>query len=196
MMTKLEAFQILVAARTDEVVVTCMGAAVPWGERSDHPLDFASVGSAMGHAADFALGLALAQPHRRVICLNGDGSLLMNLGTLVTMAHNPAPNFLMFILANGTYEVTGNQPVPGASRLDYSAVARGCGLRQVHEFDRAETFAAALPALLRAEGPTVITLHIAPENQGPPVRGPHNPRYLQRSLAEDAHALRQRLIGA
>lgn len=195
MMTKAEALDILAAARTDEVVVTCMGAAVPWGERSHHALDFASVGSAMGHAADFALGLALAQPHRKVLCLNGDGSLLMSLGILVTMVQNPAPNFLLFILANGTYEVTGNQPVPGAGRLDYSAIARGCGLWQVHEFDRPATFRAALPALLQAEGPTVVTLHVAPENLGPPVRGPHNPPYLQRSLAEDAHALRQRLLG-
>jgi thiamine pyrophosphate-dependent acetolactate synthase large subunit-like protein len=194
-MTKLEALQILAAARTEEVVVTCMGTAVPWGELSNHPLDFASVGSAMGHAADFALGLALAQPERKVVCLNGDGSLLMSLGTLVTMAQTPARNYLLFVMANGTYEVTGNQRVPGAAGVDYSAIARGCGLRQVHEFDRADNFAAALPALLRADGPAVITLHVAPEDLGPPIRGPQNPPYLQHPLTEDAHALRRRLAG-
>ncbi|HCK60195.1 MAG TPA: thiamine pyrophosphate-binding protein, partial [Gemmatimonadetes bacterium] len=57
----------------------------PWGILSDSDLDFASADSAMGHAADLALGLALAQPARKVVCVNGDGSMLMSLGTLATV---------------------------------------------------------------------------------------------------------------
>ena len=75
----------------------------------------------MGHAADFALGLAIAQPERRVLCINGDGSTLMSLGVLVTLAQRPAPNLTLVITENGTYEVTGSQPVPGAAFIDYEA---------------------------------------------------------------------------
>ena len=76
--------------RSDEIVVTTMSVAMPWATHSDGPLDFAHVESAMGHAADFALGLAIAQPNRRVLCINGDGSTLMSLGVLVTLAQRPA----------------------------------------------------------------------------------------------------------
>jgi sulfopyruvate decarboxylase subunit beta len=71
----------LAESRTDEVVVTCMGVTRPWGRISNHDLDYASADSAMGHTADLALGIALAQPERRVLCLNGDGSMLMTLGS-------------------------------------------------------------------------------------------------------------------
>src|SRR5262249_25080739 len=99
----------LARLRGDAIVVTTMAAVRPWGRLSDHRLDFASADSAMGHAADFALGLALAQPKRTVICLNGDGSMLMTLGTLVTIAAAGAGNLVLFVLENATYEITGNQ---------------------------------------------------------------------------------------
>ena len=70
-----------VSSCTDEVVVTTMSVTRPWGRLSSHDLDFASADSAMGHAADLALGIALARPDRTVVCLNGDGSMLMSLGT-------------------------------------------------------------------------------------------------------------------
>ena len=82
MIIKEECLQLIANQRTDEVVVTTMGITVPWGEISTHPLDYASVGSAMGHAADFALGIALAQPDKKVIVFNGDGSMLMCLGDI------------------------------------------------------------------------------------------------------------------
>ena len=77
MLIKEECLQLIADQRTDEIVVTTMGSTVPWGKISTHPLDFASVGSAMGHAADFALGIALARPDKRVVVINGDGSMLM-----------------------------------------------------------------------------------------------------------------------
>ena len=124
MLTKSELLEPLARARTDEVVVTCMGITRPWGRISNHDLDFASADSAMGHTADLALGIALAQPERRVICLNGDGSMLMSLGTLVTIVEADARNLVLFVLENGTYEITGNQPVPGASDVDFPGLAR------------------------------------------------------------------------
>ena len=97
MLIKEECLQLIANHRTDEVVVTTMGTTVPWGKISTHPLDYASVGSAMGHAADFALGIALAKPDKKVIVLNGDGSMLMCLGTLATITalNTPPLNYLL-----------------------------------------------------------------------------------------------------
>lgn len=92
MMTRDECLSELIRLRGKEVVVvTTMGSAAPWSQLSDSPLDLPSVGSAMGHAADLAMGLALAQPQRQVWVLNGDGSMLMSLGTLVTVSQTPPP---------------------------------------------------------------------------------------------------------
>ena len=103
MFNKEECLQIIAKHRTDEVVIATMGVTVPWGQISDHPLDYASVGSAMGHAADFGLGIALARPDKKVLVLNGDGSMLMCLGTLatVTALNKPAQNFYLFVCENG-----------------------------------------------------------------------------------------------
>ena len=122
---------------------------------SDHPLDYASVGSAMGHTADFALGIALARPDRKVLALNGDGSMLMCLGTLATIAglEKPARNFYLFVCHNGTYEVTGNQHIPGRSGFSFSTIARGVGLEKVYDFNTAESLDASLPDILNEDGP-------------------------------------------
>jgi thiamine pyrophosphate-dependent acetolactate synthase large subunit-like protein len=193
-MTKDEALAPLLALRRDEVVVTTMGTVRPWGERSSSPLDFASADSAMGHAADLALGVALARPERKVICLNGDGSMLMTLGTLVTAAENRAANLILFVIDNGTYEITGNQPVPGGGRVDWAAMARAAGFPRAHAFDAAAPYAAALPQILRDDGPTLVALRVEPGRETPLGRGPHEAAaYLRGSLADEAHRLRRAL---
>ena len=196
MLDKETCLRIIAKHRTDEVVVTTMGTAAPWGQLSNHALDFASVGSAMGHAADFALGIAIAQPRRKVIVLNGDGSMLMCLGTLATVTglDNPCRNYYLFVCENGTYEVTGNQPTPGKEHLSFAAIARASGFSNVHEFSTPDTLDAALPDILSREGPTFVTLKIAPGVEPPPNRQPDNPvAYLRPTLAESTHALRHAL---
>jgi len=191
MMTKDDGLAPLAALRTTEVVVTTMGLVRPWGRHSSSPLDFASADSAMGHAADLALGIALAQPKRKVVCLNGDGSMLMGLGTLVLAAHPPVRNFILFVSQNDSYEITGNQPVPGASRVDFALLARGAGFSSVHAFDEAAAYRAALPAILASEGPTCVVVRTQPGNEGPLSRGPQEAAvYLKESLADAAHRLR------
>ena len=87
MIPRSQALKHLAALRTDEIVLTAMMAVRQWAAFSDHQLDFSTIGTGMGHASDIGLGLALAQPDRRVIVLNGDGSMLMNLGQL-----SPSPS--------------------------------------------------------------------------------------------------------
>ena len=120
MLTSAQLLEPLARHRTDEIVVTTMSVTRPWGRLSDSPLDFASADAAMGHTADLALGIALARPDRKVVCLNGDGSMLMTLGTLVTIIGSGATNMLLVVVENGSYEITGHQPVPGAGKVDFA----------------------------------------------------------------------------
>lgn len=154
--------------RADSVVVTTMGCVAPWAELSASPLDLPSAGSAMGHAADLAMGIALAQPERQVWCLNGDGSMLMTLETLVTICQTPPRNLVLFVFQNCTYEVTGNQRIPGAGRTSLADMARAAGFAEVHEFDSREAIAASLPLILARPGPSYINISIEPGNERPP----------------------------
>jgi phosphonopyruvate decarboxylase len=172
------------AARGErDVVISSMGAAREWMALGPlHPLDFVYVPSAMGHAVPLGLGLALAQPDRRVIVLVGDGSLLMNLGSLATVSAERAANLVLVVFDNGVYEITGAQPTPatvggdsvraGPSRVDYAAVARACGLTSVHSFGELGAWQAGLPGVLAAVGPTIAVLAVEPV---PGAKGPRSP---------------------
>lgn len=180
--------------RRDEVVVTTMAATRPWGRLSYHALDFASADSAMGHAADLALGIALARPDRKVICLNGDGSMLMSLGTLATIAGAGAANLTLFVLDNGVFEITGRQPVPAGGLIDYGRLAEACGFPSVFRFDDARTYTAGLPDVLAARGPTLVHALVEPGAEGPIERSEREAApYLQCSLAEWSRRFRAAL---
>lgn len=194
MLTKDQVIEPLVKLRNDEVVVTTMAMVRPWGRLSSHPLDLASGDSAMGHAADFALGIALAQPERKVICLNGDGSMLMSLGTLVTIVQSSAKNLYLFIIENSTYEITGNQPVPGAGRVDFAAMAKAAGFPHAFTFSEASRYEESLPKVLRLEGPVLIDIKVEPGREGPLSRREEEEAlYLKTSLADSARQLREAL---
>jgi len=194
MLTKEQLIGPLAGLRTDEVVVTTMGIVRPWGRVSSSPLDFASADSAMGHAADLALGIALAQPQRRVICLNGDGSMLMSLGTLATIIQSGAKNLILFVVENSTYEIIGNQPIPGAGIVDFAAMARAAGFPHAFTFDDAKQYESLLPNILRLDGPVLVAVKIRPGNEGPLSRRQEEAAgYLKVSLAQSARQLRDAL---
>ena len=136
-MTQQQALEAILPQRGNRVVITTMSSAGIWPRLSDSPLDFAYIPSAMGHAPGLGLGLALAQPGRGVIVINGDGCMLMNLGSLVTLASQPALVYLL-ILDNGIYEVTGGQVHPGAGHADFALLARGAGIKRVYTFETLE----------------------------------------------------------
>src|SRR5947199_6562927 len=89
--------------------------------------NFYMLGS-MGLAVPIALGVALAQPNRKVFALEGDGSLLMQLGVLTTVANLKPRNLAIVVWDNGMYQITGTQPTAAAGRADFVAIARGAGL--------------------------------------------------------------------
>jgi hypothetical protein len=194
MLTNAQLLEPLAARRADHVVVTTMSAVRPWGRISNHDLDFASADSAMGHAADLALGIAIAQPSRRVVCLNGDGSMLMSLGTLVTVVDAGATNLVLIVVNNGEYELTGGQRVPGAGSARFVEMARAAGFPRVHEFRDAASYERALDEILSEPGPTFVEVHVEPGREGPISRGPsEEARYLQRSIYDSARSVRRAL---
>ena len=187
MLDKYRCLEKLAARRTEEVVISSMGVATPWEKLSDGPFDLAHVDTAMGHVADFAYGLAMARPERRVIALCGDGSTLMCLGTLVTIAQRPTANLTLVITENGTYEVTGNQPVPGAGAVDFAAIARGAGLREVYTIEDETDFEDKLSLHFELPGPAVFVWKVARAEE--PVPKPNRP------ILERARRLRSALAG-
>jgi thiamine pyrophosphate-dependent acetolactate synthase large subunit-like protein len=185
MLTKEELLEPLARLRGNAVVITCMSVTRPWGKYSASDFDFASADSAMGHTADLALGIALACPQRKVICLNGDGSMLMNLGTLVTAAQAAADNYILFILQNNTYEITGNQSVPGAGFIDFALMARGAGFTKIYSFENAGEYAAGLPGVLSSAGPVAVVVKTKPGSEGPISRSEREPSlYLKETLGQ------------
>jgi len=194
MLTKDQLLKPLAAQRGDAVVVTCMSVTRPWGRLSSSELDFASADSAMGHTADLALGIALAQPRRKVICLNGDGSMLMTLGTLATIVAAGAKNLVVIVVQNESYEITGHLPVPAADRVDFAALARGAGFERVFEFEDSEAYETALPGVLSGSGPVFVAVRVEQGSEGPISRTEREESgYLRVSLAESARRLRKAL---
>ena len=169
MMKREECLEVLRRLRGDRtVVVTTMAAVDPWARLLQSSLDFPSAGSAMGHAADFGMGVALAQPGCPVWVLNGDASMLMSLGTIVTICQAQVPNLFLFVMQNDTLEVTGNQPIPGAGKISMVRMAGRAGFQQVDEFHCTEDMSAHLPDILRQPGPTFINLRIEAGTEPPP----------------------------
>jgi thiamine pyrophosphate-dependent acetolactate synthase large subunit-like protein len=158
-MTHRQALEVLAAHRGNRIVVTTMTAVGLWPVLSDTPLDFAYLPSAMGQGPDLGLGLALAQPERGAVVVNGEGSMLMNLGSLVTLANHPA-NVYVLVLDNGMYEVTGGQPTAGTGHTDFAGLARAAGIRRVYAFDTAEAWRAGAAEALSGPGPVVVWLKV------------------------------------
>ncbi len=157
--THRQALDVVLAHRSDKIVVTTMTSAGLWPHLSDDPLDFAYIPSAMGHGPSLGLGLALAQPSRGVIVFNGDGCTLMSLGNLVTLAQHRA-NVYVIVLDNGIYEVTGGQPHAGAQHVDYAALARAAGITRTYTCATFSEWQATAGAALSGAGPVVIHLKI------------------------------------
>jgi thiamine pyrophosphate-dependent acetolactate synthase large subunit-like protein len=123
------------------------------------PQNFYMLGS-MGLAFPIALGAALAQPSRHIFALEGDGSLLMQLGCLSTIASLAPKNLTMIVMDNGMYQITGAQPTPAAAVSDIVAIAAGSGLSQSTWAADEEDFERLIDDALMSEGPTFIAVRI------------------------------------
>ena len=152
--------------KDEDIVVAVYQSCFDWLALCPRPLNYVAVG-AMGQASSHGLGLALANPDRKVIILDGDGSLLMNLGSLVTIANAAVTNFYHFLSVNRTYEVNGAHPVPGADKVNFEDMARAAGYAGAQSFDDLDNFASVLPEVLRTRGPQMSVLKIVPGDAYP-----------------------------
>ncbi|KRQ98986.1 thiamine pyrophosphate-dependent enzyme [Bradyrhizobium valentinum] len=123
------------------------------------PQNFYMLGS-MGLAFPIALGVALAQPDRRVFALEGDGSLLMQLGSLTTIASLAPKNLTMVVMDNGIYQITGAQPTPAAAVADIVAIAVASGLSNSSWAADEDDFERLVEESMLAAGPTLIGVRI------------------------------------
>ena len=145
----------------EDIVVAVYQTNFDWMALNPRPLNYVAVG-AMGQASSHGLGLALANPERRVFVFDGDGSLLMNLGSLITIAGARPPNLHHFVFHNHTYEVNGAQPLPGNGSIDFAGMARAAGYRISQGFDDLTQFKAGLPDIVTNRGPQFVALDIEP----------------------------------
>ena len=172
MIKNVDACRVIEQHRGDAMVVSTMGAGNPrfgWPTVThDETLDI-PIGGAMGKASSFALGLALAQPGKRCIVLDGDGSLVMNLGALTTISERAPSNLYHFVFENGCYAVTGGQPIPGEGKLNFKDMALGAGYSGAYDFDDLEELATNVGRIFQEKGPILINLRITPEIENIPI---------------------------
>ncbi|MGI9388439.1 MAG: thiamine pyrophosphate-dependent enzyme [Boseongicola sp.] len=145
----------------DDIVVAVYQSCFDWLALNPRDLNYVAVG-AMGQASSHGLGLALANPNRRVLVFDGDGSLLMNLGSLVTIAGSGVTNLYHFTFVNRTYEVNGDQPLPGNEYLDFAGLAQAAGYRGARDFDDLREFERGLAGMMDQSGPQFASLEIVP----------------------------------
>ena len=127
----------IAAQRGDAIVVPTMTTAPAWRTIAPGDLSVTCVGF-MGGASSLGLGLALARPDRRVLVLDGDGSLLMQLGSLATVAGAAPRNLVHFLFKNGVYHTSGAQVIPGGLSVDFVMMAKGAGYRAAFAIDQLE----------------------------------------------------------
>ncbi len=161
-MKRTDCLKILAKNRTNELVLTAWQSTDIWEQLSPSKYNFPSVRT-MGECSTFALGLSLARPDKRIVVLEGDGSLCMNLGSLVTIATAAPSNFYQFILHNKMYETTGGQTLPNVDHLDLVMIARGAGISNVHRYGDLVTFDREIPRLLKELGPVFVVLDVEPD---------------------------------
>ena len=159
-MDRATATRLLVSRLTDEVVVSNLGqATIDLQHVGDRPLNCYTFGS-MGQCSSIGLGIALARRDVRVVCLDGDGSLLMNLGSLCTIATLQPGNFVLVIWDNEVHMTTGGQPTATSQRSSFAQIARGAGIEKVLEPRDEVELGHAYDRMLAEDGPFVVPVKV------------------------------------
>ncbi|HOX09436.1 MAG TPA: thiamine pyrophosphate-dependent enzyme [Candidatus Omnitrophota bacterium] len=130
----------------------------------DRPRNFYMLGS-MGQASSIGLGLALADPDKKVVVFDGDGNLLMNLGILAMVAKISPKNLVHVVLDNECYDSTGGQPTVSSS-TDLAEAARGCGIRNVMKAGGTADITAAFRECLDRQGPNFLLVKVGRDPAG------------------------------
>ena len=186
-MKRSECIAMLHPELEDKVVVTIMGACAQELYDLGHRENFFYLQHAMGLASSIGLGLALHLPRERVVVLDGDGSVLMNLGTLATLARYRPPNLVHIIFDNGSLLSTGGFDSHTTSGItDLAAIARGAGIEHVAAVDTAMGFGEAVIEAFARDALSVIVAKVAaigPNHYGMDLQLPENAFRFKRWIA-------------
>ena len=155
-MLRVDALRAIYGELKDRIVVTIMGAVAAELYTIGHRPNFFYLEHAMGLASSMGLGIALSLPHHKVVVLDGDGSLLMNLGTLSTMARYRPGNLLHIVFDNESLLSVGGFPTATATGTDLAGIARASGIPQVEEADTPKRLKKAVADALAGETLTTI----------------------------------------
>lgn len=182
MINRVEGYKYLVGKLTDELIVAGLGnPASDLAAAQDRPLNF-YMWNAMGSAASFGLGLAMAQPDKKVFIMDGDGGLLMNLGALATETVRYPVNLIHVVWDNRMYHLTGKQPSATGFRTDLAQVAEGCGFESVFRCETLDAFKQAIDTALSKPGPHFI--HALNDDHDPEGHFPRSPTFIRHRFME------------
>ena len=159
MMKRDEMLKTFARQRKDEIVVAVYTAAQELTHIQPNDLNYTFVG-AMGQGSSHALGLALGRPDKKVVVFDGDGSLLMNLGSLVTIANQAPKNYIHCVCENGCYETNGSVPIPRVGQIRFAELAKSAGYKKAYEIGDLSEWETKLPDILKDEGPVFVTLKV------------------------------------
>ena len=181
-----EAIKIAVERLGNEIITVCttgMASRELFEYRSKKKLslkrDFLTVGG-MGHASQIALGIAMAKPNKQVACFDGDGAVLMHMGSLPLIGRSECENFLHIVFNNGVHDSVGGQPTIGRD-IELTQVAAACGYSLSLRASTPRTFNSALDTVLTTPGPNFIEVVIDPGNRpdiGRPTSKPEDNKFL------------------
>ena len=151
-----------------------------------HERDFLTVGS-MGHASQIALGIALAQPERRVWCFDGDGAAIMHMGSMAIVANKAPKNYVHVVFNNGAHDSVGGQPTVGL-KIDLPAVAKAVGYKAIYSVETKDYLKELLEKLKTQDGPIFLEVKVKKGNRkdlGRPTSTPiQNKEALMKFLSE------------
>jgi len=194
-MERARCLEMIYPELTDTLVVTIMGASAQELYNLGHRENFFYLQHAMGLASSIGLGLAMHLPAERVVVLDGDGSVLMNLGTFATLARYRPRNLIHIVFDNGSLLSTGGFDSHTTSGItDIAAIARGAGIEHVAAVDTAVGFGEAFIAALERNDLSVIVAKVAavgPEHYGMDLQLPENAFRFRRWIQDRKRAAEQ-----
>jgi len=183
-----ELLKLIAGARGDAICVPTMTTAPAWRDIAPDDLSITCAGF-MGGASSMGLGLALANPKRRVVVFDGDGSLLMQLGSLATIAGARPRNLTHLLFKNGVYHTSGAQNIPGGFDVDFVMMAKGAGYRNAYAIREIDDFRRRVKRIVHdEEGPLFVELHTGLADKTPMMVRERS------SFAQQVENLRRRLL--
>ena len=169
-------FQAFAPHRGDAIVIVTGTSGRSWRNISSNEKRDLNLQGAMGQTTSAALGFALSQPDEKVALFDSEGSLLMNMGILATIAGKKPKNFFHFLMDNECYATTGGQPVPNAQEINYAGMAKEAGYAAAYEFDNLEDFSTNVGRIMNETGPVFVAIKVVPMVENEPIglrqRGP------------------------